>query len=140
MLTEVMESYGLVKEFRQAGYYETVKQQQLFKDIITAISSGQLVVLSGIVGCGKTVTLRQLREVLEKKEDSRLKIAFGDKNLALQASVSPCSMICLPKRILKSSQAKKRERELRNLIKRVRSLSLFVDEAHDLHSRYPYPT
>jgi len=24
MLTEVMESYGLVKEFRQAGYYETV--------------------------------------------------------------------------------------------------------------------
>jgi len=49
MLTEVMESYGLV--IRQAGYYETVEQQQLFKDIITAISSGQ-VVLSG-VGCGK---------------------------------------------------------------------------------------
>jgi hypothetical protein len=32
MLTEVMESYGLVKEFRQAGYYETTQQKQLFKD------------------------------------------------------------------------------------------------------------
>lgn len=40
MLTEVMESYGLVKEFRQSGYYETVEQQQLFKDIIAAISRG----------------------------------------------------------------------------------------------------
>lgn len=36
MLTEVMESYGLVKEFRQSGYYETADQQQLFKDIIAA--------------------------------------------------------------------------------------------------------
>jgi hypothetical protein len=31
MLTEVMTHFGLVKEFRQAGYYATDAQKQLFK-------------------------------------------------------------------------------------------------------------
>ena len=88
MLTEVMESYGLVKEFRQAGYYETVDQQQLFKDVIAAISRGQLVVLSGIVGCGKTVTLRQLREVLDKEGKILVSKSLSvDKNRSTPATL-----------------------------------------------------
>ena len=67
MLTEVKEHFGLVKEFRQAGYYETAYQKQMFKDIIAAIHSGKLVALAGIVGCGKTTTIRRLFEVLGKE-------------------------------------------------------------------------
>jgi hypothetical protein len=33
MLAEVMEHFGLVKEFRRARYYETEQQKQMFKDI-----------------------------------------------------------------------------------------------------------
>ena len=67
MLTEVMEFYGLVKEFRRAGYYETDHLHQLFKEIKAAIHSGKLIALSGFVGCGKTVTLRRLQEALRKE-------------------------------------------------------------------------
>lgn len=47
-----MEFYGLVKEFRRAGYYETDHLHQLFKEIKAAIHSGKLIALSGVVGCG----------------------------------------------------------------------------------------
>ena len=67
MLTEVMEHFGLVKEFPKAGYYETDYQKQMFKDIKAAIHSGKLVALAGIIGCGKTTTLRRLFDVLEKE-------------------------------------------------------------------------
>jgi len=67
MLTEVMEHFSLVKEFPKAGYYETEHQKQMFKDINVAIHSGKLVAITGIIGCGKTTTLRRLFEVLEKE-------------------------------------------------------------------------
>jgi ABC-type lipoprotein export system ATPase subunit len=52
MLTEVMEHFRLLREFRKAGYYETEHQKQLFKDIKVAIHSGKLVAITGIIGCG----------------------------------------------------------------------------------------
>nr|CAD5954672.1 AAA family ATPase [Planktothrix pseudagardhii] len=61
-----MEFYGLVKDFRRAGYYETEQLRQLFKEIKAAIASGKLIALSGVVGCGKTLTLRRLQETLRK--------------------------------------------------------------------------
>ena len=66
MLTEVMEHFRLVKEFPKAGYYESDYQKQMFKDIKFAIHSGKLVAITGIIGCGKTTTLRRLFDVLEK--------------------------------------------------------------------------
>ena len=39
MLTEVMEHFHLVREFRKTGYYETEQQKQMFKDIKVAIHS-----------------------------------------------------------------------------------------------------
>ncbi len=46
MLTEVMTHFGLVKEFRQAGYYETDAQKRLFKELKVAAQSGSLVALT----------------------------------------------------------------------------------------------
>ncbi len=68
MSTEIMEHYGLMKEFRKAGYYETPAQKQMFKDIKADIYSGKLIALTGIIGCGKTVTLRVLTDSLIQEE------------------------------------------------------------------------
>jgi ATPase subunit of ABC transporter with duplicated ATPase domains len=62
MLTEVMAHFGLIKELRQAGYYETDGQKQLFKDLKVAVQSGSLVALTGTIGCGKTTTFYQAGE------------------------------------------------------------------------------
>ena len=67
MLIEVMREYNLAKEFRKVGYYETPQQQQLFEELKVAIVNGMLVALTGIVGCGKTVTLRKLQNTLNQE-------------------------------------------------------------------------
>jgi type II secretory pathway predicted ATPase ExeA len=139
MLTEVMEHYHLVQDFRKAGYFETDRQKQLFKDIRASILSGQMVALTGIVGCGKTVTLRKLQEVLEKEGrilvSKSLSIEKDRTTLAtliaaLFFDLSPDKDIKIP------NQGEKRERELRDLIKKSKKpVALFVDEAHDLHAK-----
>lgn len=138
MLTEVMENYGLIKEFRKAGYYETPPQKQMFKDIKAAIASGRLVVLTGIVGCGKTVTLRRLQEALEKEGKILVSKSLSvDKNRATLATLISALFYDLSaeKELKISTQGEKRERELRDLIKKGKKpVVLFVDEAHDLHS------
>ncbi|MEP6903210.1 MAG: AAA family ATPase [Actinomycetota bacterium] len=139
MLTEVMEHYGLIKDFRKAGYYETINQQQMFKDIKSAIIAGKLIALTGVIGCGKTVTLRKLQEsliqegrVLVSKSLSvdKARTTLSTLISALFYDLSPDKDVKIP------GQGEKRERELRDLIKKGKKpVALFVDEAHDLHSR-----
>ena len=138
MLTEVMEHYGLLREFRRAGYYETADQKQMFKDIKADIYSGKLIALTGIIGCGKTVTLRKLQESLT--QEGRVLVSKSlsvDKNratlrtliAALFYDLSPDKDVKIP------GQGEKRERDLRDLIKKGKKpVVLIVDEAHDLHS------
>jgi len=64
MRVEVMEHYGLTRPIDQAGYYETAHHKQLLKDIKGAIHEGRLVAVCGVVGSGKTVTLRRLQQQL----------------------------------------------------------------------------
>ncbi len=137
MLTEVMEHYGLVREFRQAGYYETAHQKQMFKDIKAAIYSGNLVALTGIVGCGKTITLRRLQEVLETEGKILVSKSLSvDKDRATLGTLIAALFYDLSadKEIKIPTHGEKRERELRDLIKKGKKpVALFVDEAHDLH-------
>ena len=49
-----MAYYGFTRDVRYVGYFETVQHQQIVVALKTAIKQGQLVALSGIVGCGKT--------------------------------------------------------------------------------------
>lgn len=64
MRAEVMEHYGLVQSIEQAGYYETAHHKQLIKDIRGPIREGRLIAVCGVVGSGKTVTLRRLQQQL----------------------------------------------------------------------------
>ena len=139
MLTEVMEFFGLVKEFRRAGYYETDHLRQLFKEIEAAIRSGKLIALTGVVGCGKTVTLRRLQETL--KSNGKILVSKSlsvDKSRATLPTLIAALFYDLSsdKKVKIPSFGEKRERELRELIRsRKKPVVLFVDEAHDLHSQ-----
>ncbi|WP_244887742.1 AAA family ATPase [Anabaena cylindrica] len=137
MLTEVMEHFRLLREFRKAGYYETEHQKQLFKDIKVAIHSGKLVAITGIIGCGKTTTLRRLFEVLEKEGKILVSKSLSvDKNRATLPTLIAALFydLATDKEIKIPALGEKRERELRDLIRKGKKpVALFVDEAHDLH-------
>jgi type II secretory pathway predicted ATPase ExeA len=137
MLTEVMEHFRLVKEFPKAGYYETDHQKQMFKDIKSAIHSGKLVAITGIIGCGKTTTLRRLFDVLEKEGKILVSKSLSvDKERATLPTLIAALFYDLStdKEIKIPKDGEKRERELRDLIRKGKKpVALFVDEAHDLH-------
>src|SRR5689334_3266309 len=64
MLTEVMEFYGLERDFQAAGFFETEQHRQLMKAIRPALLSGKLVAVTGPVGSGKTLFLRRFETAL----------------------------------------------------------------------------
>jgi type II secretory pathway predicted ATPase ExeA len=137
MRVEVMEYYGLTQPFSQAGYYETEHHQQLIKDIRGAVLQGRLIAVCGVVGSGKTVTLRRLQQLL--KEENRVAVARSlsvEKHsiklstliTALFYDLAQDKLVQIPK------QGERRERELQELVKKgKRPVALFVDEAHDLN-------
>lgn len=137
MRVEVMDYYGLTQPFSQAGYYETEHHQQLVKDIKGAVLQGRLIAVCGVVGSGKTVTLRRLQQLL--KEENRVAVARSlsvEKHsiklstliTALFYDLAQDKLVQIPK------QGERRERELQELVKKAkRPVALFVDEAHDLN-------
>ena len=61
---ESIRYYGLTKEFSKADYFETENYQTLLSNIKFAIKSGGLIAITGVVGIGKTQTLRRLQQDL----------------------------------------------------------------------------
>lgn len=122
----------------QAGYYETEHHQQLLKDIRGAIFEGRLIAVCGVVGSGKTVTLRWLQQLL--REENRITVskslAVEKHHIKLGTLITALFYDLTPdKQAVKiPTQGEKRERELRELVKKSkRPVALFVDEAHDLN-------
>jgi type II secretory pathway predicted ATPase ExeA len=138
MLSDVLDYYGLAKELRTAGFYETDHHRQLLKDLRAAIRSGGLTALCGIVGSGKTVTLRRLQEVLEKEGKilvakslsvDKERVTLGTLITALFYDLAPKKEVKIP------TQGEKRERGLQELFRQGKKpVALFVDEAHDLNA------
>jgi type II secretory pathway predicted ATPase ExeA len=139
MLSDVMDYYGLTRNFQGAGYFETEHHQQLLKELKAAIKQGQMVALSGIVGCGKTTTLKAIRNELTKEKEvlvsKSLSVEKGQVNLSTLI-VALFYDLATEKDFKIPTQPEKRERLLQELIrKRQKPIALFVDEAHDLHSK-----
>ncbi len=139
MFSELMEYYGLSRDFQNVGYFETEEHQKIFKELKAAINSGRLVALSGIVGCGKTTVLRRIQEVLVQEKEilvskslsvDKGRVNLGTLIMALFYDLATEKDFKIP------VQPEKRERKLRDLIrKRNKPIVLFIDEAHDLHSK-----
>jgi type II secretory pathway predicted ATPase ExeA len=140
MLTEVMEHYGLGHEFHKAGYYETDYQRQMFKEIKAAIAGGKLVAITGVIGSGKTITLRRLHEALEKEGKIFVckSLSVDRERTTLSTLISALFYDLSPsdKDLKIPTQGEKRERDLRDLIKKGKKpVVLFIDDGHDLHNR-----
>ena len=132
----MMDFYGLIKDFRNVGNFQTDDQQKTVSDLIAIVKLGKLVVLSGIVGAGKTVILRQLREKLEKDRDVLVakpasaeneKINIRTLIMALFYELSGDKKVKIP------IQSEDRERKLREMIRKQKKTPvLLIDDAHRL--------
>jgi len=121
MRAEVMEHYGLAIPLNQGGDFETAHHQQLMKDVKGAVFEGRLIALCGVVGCSKTVMLRRLQQALEDEkrvtvskspaiEKHRIKLATFIAALFYELSTE--------KQVRIPTQGEKRERDLRELVKK----------------------
>ena len=137
MLLDVMTHYGLNKDLRNAGFYETEQHKRIFRQLKTAIPSGCLIAVSGIVGCGKTTTLRRLQEILRKENKVIISksLSVEKSKVNLKTLISALFYDVSGDKDYKISKlGEKRERELQELIRSAKkTVALFIDEAHDLH-------
>lgn len=136
MRVDVMQHDGFTQPLSHAGDCETQHHRQLMTDIKSAILEGHLLALCGVIGSGKTVTLRRLHQQLQ--DDNRV---LGSKSLAVEKHRLTLGTLITAlfydlsteKPIRIPTQSEKRERELRDRVKRgQRPVVLFVDEAHAL--------
>jgi type II secretory pathway predicted ATPase ExeA len=144
MLSDVMEYYGLAREFQYAGYnsegyYETEHLNQVLKDVCAAIQSGGLIAVTGPMGSGKTATLLRIRRTLERDKDGKVlvsrslavekeRVTLGTLMDALFFDLSSKKEVKIPTR------GEHRARELQSLFKQARRpVALFVDDAHRLN-------
>lgn len=139
MYNEIMDFFGLNKEFQSAGYFETEHYQRTLEDVKAAIPSGGLIAITGVIGIGKTITLRLIQSALLKEKEILIakslsvekdRVTLGTLITALFADLVPN-----PNKNFKvPTQAEKRERTLQDLIRKSRKpIALFIDEAHDLN-------
>ncbi|HDX3970883.1 TPA: ExeA family protein, partial [Enterobacter asburiae] len=137
MRVEVMEHYGLTQSIEQARYYETAHHKQLMKDIKGAIREGRLIAVCGVVGSGKTVTLRRLQQQLmdENKIIVARSLSVDKQSVRLATLINALFYdLAQDKQVQIPKQGERRERELQELVKKgKRPVALFVDEAHDLN-------
>ena len=62
-----MEHYGLASPLDEAGFFETEHHRKVIGQVKAAAQAGRLVALSGLVGAGKTVLMRQLQDELVRE-------------------------------------------------------------------------
>jgi type II secretory pathway predicted ATPase ExeA len=137
MRVEVMEHFELTIPLNQAGYYETERHKELIKDIRSAINEGKLIAVCGLIGSGKTVTLRRLQQILEEEKKVTVSRSLAiDKHSVKLATLLAALFYDLSteKNVRIPTGVERREREFLDLLKKnKRPVALFVDEAHDLN-------
>lgn len=137
MLTEVMRYYELARAPVDLGYFETEHHTQLIRDLRASIASGRLIALTAVIGAGKTLLVRRLRDELEREGRvivsraltlERSKVTVPLLVTALFYDLSPEKVVTIP------GHPERRERDLQELFRKAKKpVVLFVDDAHDLH-------
>jgi type II secretory pathway predicted ATPase ExeA len=133
---DAMEHYKLVRDFRHAGFFETEQHRRLFRQIKSDIRKGAVIAVSGMIGSGKTVTLRKLREALikEGKIFVARSLMVEKEKVHVRALISALFYdLQRTDKVFIPAQGEQRERLLIELIRQERKpVVLIVDEAHDL--------
>lgn len=140
MLTaEIMERYGLARDWRAAGFYETEAHRQIARALRGGLGSGRLIAIAGPIGVGKTMFLHRLqREITKERKIIVARSLAVDKARTTVPTLITALFYDLSRdkepRI--PAQGERRERELQKLVSRAgKPVALFVDEAHDLHPK-----
>ena len=136
MRSDVMEFFQLTRPLHHVGYFETEHQKELLEELKSEIRQGGLVVLSGIVGCGKTTLLQRLQADLSQTKNMIISRSLAvDKDRVNLTTLMTALFydLATEKDFKVPTQTEKRERKLITLIQKHQKLvTLFVDEAHDL--------
>ena len=70
MLTaQIMRNFRIVRDWADAGYFETDSLRQLRDDVTGAIHAGRLVAICGPVGSGKTMMMNRLQHDIAAGKD-----------------------------------------------------------------------
>lgn len=136
---EIMDRYGLAKDWRTAGFYETENHRQIARAVRAGLGSGRLIAITGPIGIGKTVFLHRLQDEIAKEK----KVTVAESLSVDKARTTVPTLIAAlfydlsrEKEPKIPTQGEKRERELQKLVARSgKPVALFVDEAHDLHGK-----
>lgn len=139
MNPEVMNYFGLTKSFRKINFLETPESKALTQNIKQAIFQGGIIALTGMVGSGKTVLLRKIRDTLAEEKQvvisrslstDKKQVSIGTLYTALFCDLATDKNSCAP------SEAEKKTRKFLDLVqKHGKPVVLFIDEAHDLHHK-----
>lgn len=139
MLTEVMHYYGLQCEPIDAGYFETDHHEQIHRDLKAAIQNGRLIALTAVIGSGKNLLMRRLRETLEKESKVMVARSLSLDKTKLTASLLDAALfydLSTEKTVKIPGDSEKRARELQALFRKAKKpVALFIDDAHDLHPK-----
>lgn len=139
MYGEMMHYYGLSKDLDKAEFFETEAFKKTLLSLETAIHSGGIIALTGIVGIGKTAALRRMQASLKKANNVIVsKARATDKRRVNINTLFTALFSDLPtsKDFKIPTQTEKRERKLQELICKInKPIVQFIDEAHDLHWR-----
>ena len=135
---KIMQQYGIKRDWRRAGYFETSKTKEVSADILQAIMAGRLIAVSGPVGVGKTtmITLLQERIVTERKVIFARSLSIDKPRVVLPSLITALFLdIAGDPEMKVPTQPEKRERLLQDAIAGAKKpVVLFIDEAHDLHA------
>ena len=95
MLSEVLDHFGFARDFYGAGYYETPYHRQVLQNLRGAIHAGRLIAFTGLVGSGKTLLLRQLRDILvaEKRVTVSKSLAVDKERTSLTTLITALFLI-----------------------------------------------
>lgn len=139
MYGEMMHYYGLSKDLDKADFFESEAFGKILLGMESAIVSGGIIALTGIVGIGKTSILRRMQQMLnEGGKVIVCKALATDKRRVNVNTLYTALFADLPsaKDFKTPTQPEKRERKLQELIRKIKKpIALFIDEAHDLNWR-----
>lgn len=139
MLTEVMRHYRLTRPPVDVGFFETEHHAQVARDVRVAIQGGRLIALTAVIGAGKTVLARRLRDEIEREGRIIVSRALTVEKAKITVPLLIAALfydLSTEKTVSISSQSERRERDLQELFRKAKKpVALFIDDAHDLHPK-----
>ena len=104
-----------------------------------AIQGGRLIAFAAVIGSGKTMLARRLRDELEREDRVIVSrsLTLDKAKITVPLLISALFYdLSTEKVVTISSQSERRERDFQELFRKVKKpVALFIDDAHDLHPK-----